>query len=385
MATAAGPLLGGYLIAAASWRLIFLINVPIGAFVLLLSVRHVPESRDPDARRTLDIAGAVLATLALGGATFALIEGPARGLDGAPVSWPCWSSGPCSGVAFFLVERFSPAPMLPLALFRIRQFTVTNAVTFIVYAALGGALFLLPVQLQVVRRLLAARIGGGPAAPDRDHAGVVVAVGSLGHQDRTPPADERRTGGGRGGPGPARTGHHRFLVLSGVLPAVLVFGFGLGFTVAPLTATALGAVSAEHSGLASAVNNDVARIGGLIAVAVLPALAGISGTSYLHPAELSSGFRSAAFLAGGLCASAGSSPPSVSRTRPDDPRTAPRAGNLRAGRRASTAPSTPLRRRLAPCPGGSVRAERSEEERVMTSQFRRCGSAEADRGRMRCR
>ena len=93
--------------------------------------------------------------------------------------------------------------------------------------------------------------------------------------------------------------------LSGVLPAVLVFGFGLAITVAPLTATALGAVPDEHSGLASAVNNDVARIGGLIAVAVLPALAGISGTSYLHPAQLSNGFRNAVLIAGGLCVVAG--------------------------------------------------------------------------------
>jgi MFS family permease len=93
--------------------------------------------------------------------------------------------------------------------------------------------------------------------------------------------------------------------LSGVLPAVLVFGAGLAITVAPLTATALGAVPDEHSGLASAVNNDVARIGSLFAVAVLPALAGISGTSYLHPAELSAGFRDAVLIAAVLCVAGG--------------------------------------------------------------------------------
>ncbi len=304
VATAAGPLLGGYLIAAASWRLIFVINVPIGAIVLLLSVRHVPESRDPDARGRLDIAGAVLVTLALAGTTFALIEGPARGWTAAPVV-AMVVVGAGSGVAFFFVERFSPAPMLPLALFRIRQFTVTNAVTFIVYAALGGALFLLPLQLQVSDHY--SPLESGVALLPLTVIMLVLSSRSGRLATKIGPRLQMSVGPVVVGVGLALLGRITTdsSYLSGVLPAVLVFGFGLGFTVAPLTATALGAVSAEHSGLASAVNNDVARIGSLIAVAVLPALAGISGTSYLHPAELSSGFRSAAFLAGGLCALGG--------------------------------------------------------------------------------
>ncbi|MGH7732924.1 MAG: DHA2 family efflux MFS transporter permease subunit, partial [Gemmatimonadales bacterium] len=149
VATAAGPLLGGYLITAASWRWIFLINVPMGAFVLLLSARHVPESRDPSAGRHIDVRGAVLATVALAGATYGLIEGPTRGWTDAPVVITL-TIGVVGAVSFVRAERTSKAPMLPRELFQVRQFTVTNVVTFIVYAALGGALFLLPVELQVV-------------------------------------------------------------------------------------------------------------------------------------------------------------------------------------------------------------------------------------------
>jgi EmrB/QacA subfamily drug resistance transporter len=304
VATAAGPLLGGYLIAAASWHWIFLINVPIGAFVLLLSVRHVPESHDPGANRHIDVAGAVLATVALAGTTYGLIEGPTRGWSD-PSVLAMLGIGVVGAVAFLLVERTSPAPMLPLGVFRVRQFTVTNAVTFVVYAALGGTLFLLPVQLQVadgytplesgvallpltlVMLLLSARSGRlasriGPRL-QMSVGPIVVGAGlALLTRATTDPS-----------------------YVSGVLPAVLVFGLGLAITVAPLTATALGAVPDEHAGLASAVNNDVARVGSLIAVAVLPALAGISGSSYLHPAELSAGFRTAALIAAALCVAGG--------------------------------------------------------------------------------
>jgi EmrB/QacA subfamily drug resistance transporter len=304
VATAAGPLLGGYLIVAASWRWIFLINVPIGVLVLLVSVRHVPESRDPTATKRVDVAGAVLATLSLAGVTYGLIAGPARGWSDALVVLTL-VLGTVAGVAFVLVERASPSPMLPLAVFRLRQFTVTNAVTFIVYAALGGALFLLPVELQVVdyytplesgvallpltivMLLLSARSGRlaskiGPRL-QMSVGPVVVGIG-LGLLARTTTDSS---------------------YASGVLPAVLVFGLGLAVTVAPLTATALGAVPAEHAGLASALNNDVARLGSLLAVAVLPALAGITGTSYLHPAEFSRGFRTAVVAAGAMCIGGG--------------------------------------------------------------------------------
>ena len=149
VATATGPLVGGYLIAAASWRWIFVINVPVGVLVLALSVRHVPESRDPGAPRRVDLLGGALAVVALGGITFGIIEGPARGWADAIVV-AMLAVGVLGAAGFVAVERSSPAPMMPLGIFGVRQFTATNVVTFLVYAALGGTLFLLPVELQVV-------------------------------------------------------------------------------------------------------------------------------------------------------------------------------------------------------------------------------------------
>ncbi len=304
VATAAGPLIGGYLIVAASWRWIFLINVPVGVLVLLISVRHVPESRDPTAPRRVDVAGAVLATLSLTGVTYGLIAGPARGWTD-PVVVLTLVLGVVAGIAFVFVERASSAPMLPFAVFRSRQFTVTNAVTFIVYAALGGALFLLPVELQVVDHY--TPLESGVALMPLTIVMLLLSARSGRLASKIGPRLQMSVGPVVVGIGLAllaRTTTDSSYA-SGALPAVLVFGLGLAVTVAPLTATALGAVPAEHAGLASAVNNDVARLGSLVAVAVLPALAGITGTSYLHPAEFSDGFRTAVVIAGAMCVAGG--------------------------------------------------------------------------------
>ena len=195
--------------------------------------------------------------------------------------------------------------MLPLGVFKSRQFTAANAVTFVIYAALGGLLFLVPVVLQVVHgyspieagvsllpvtfiMLFLSRRSGALAARIGPRlqmsVGPLVIAASLLLFTRI---------GGSGD------------YLTAVLPAVLLFGLGVAIMVAPLTATALAAAPADHAGIASAVNNDVARAGGLIAVAVLPALAGITGDSYLHPAELAHGFKTAAIIAAVFCAAGG--------------------------------------------------------------------------------
>ncbi len=304
VAAAAGPLLGGYLIAVASWRWIFLINVPIGVVVMLLSARHVPESRDPTLGRHIDVTGAALATVALGGVTYGLIEGPGSGWS-SPAVLAMLSIGAGAAGAFLVVEHRSRAPMLPLGVFRRRQFTVTNGVTFIVYAALGGALFLLPVELQVVDHY--TPLESGVALLPLTVVMLVLSARSGRLASRIGPRLQMSVGPvviGAGLALSARTSVDPSYV-TGVLPAVLVFGLGLAITVAPLTATALAAVPEEHSGLASAVNNDVARVGSLIAVAVLPALAGIQGTSYLHPTALSHGFRRAVLIAAVLCVAGG--------------------------------------------------------------------------------
>jgi len=300
VATAAGPLLGGYLIAAASWRWIFLINVPVGAAVLLMSARRLPESHDPSATGRIDVLGAALATASLGAITFALIEGPSRGWSSTSVVGAL-VAGACGAIALVVVEHRSSNPMLALGLFANRQFTVTNAVTFVVYAGLGGVLFLLPVVLQVVDHysplesgvallpmtlvMLAFSARSGRIAASigprlQMGAGPVVVGAGLALLARAPGASS---------------------YLTGVLPAVLVIAVGLATTVAPLTATALNSVPETHAGMASAVNNDVARIGTLIAVAVLPALGGITGLSYLHPQTLAHGFEKAVLIAGSWC------------------------------------------------------------------------------------
>jgi len=304
VATALGPLLGGYLIAAASWRWIFLINLPLGAAVLAVSARHVPESRAEAEDSRVDYAGAVLGTVALSGLIYGLIEGPTRGWA-APQVLVALAVGIAAGIGLFAVERAATSPMLPTGLFRVRQFTVTNVVTLLVYAALGGVLFLLPVQLQVVD-------GYTPLGAGLSLLPVTVVMLAL----------SARSGrlAGRIGPrlqmsvGPVVVGAGLALLarassqpsyFEGVFPAVLVLGLGLAVTVAPLTITALGSVPEAHAGIASAVNNDVARIGGLVAVALLPALSGMSQTSYLHPAQLAGSFRSAVLIAGGWCVVAG--------------------------------------------------------------------------------
>jgi EmrB/QacA subfamily drug resistance transporter len=300
VATAAGPLLGGYLVTAASWRFVFVINVPLGAVVLLLSIRHVPESRDPSAHGGVDVAGAVIATIALAGLTYAFIQGATKGWSD-PLVLATLAVGVAGSIAFVRVEQVSPAPMLPLSVFKRRQFTVTNLVTFIVYAALGGALFLLPVELQVVNHY--SPLESGVALLPVTVVMLALSASSGRLASRIGPRLQMSIGPVVVGGGLAlllrTTSDSSYL--SGVAPAVIVFGLGLATTVAPLTITALAAVSDEHAGLASAVNNDVARVGSLIAVAVLPPLAGITGASYLHPSELAHAFRTAVLIAGALC------------------------------------------------------------------------------------
>jgi EmrB/QacA subfamily drug resistance transporter len=304
VAVAAGPFVGGWLIQAVSWRLIFVINLPLALVVLWIAGRHVPESRDPGAAQRLDLAGTALAALGLAGVIWGLIQGPVDGW-GSPSVLGALAGGAAALIGFVVVEARSPHPLVPLELFSSRLFSAANVVTFVVYAALGGTFFLLPIQLQttlglsplesgaalipitVLMLLLSPRAGRltariGPRVPMT--VGPLLAAVGVGLLARV-------------GPGGS--------YLSEVLPALLVFGLGLSLTVAPLTATVLQAASEEHAGVASAVNNDVARIAGLVAVAGLPVIAGISGTDYADPQALTDGFRIAVMVCAGLCAAGG--------------------------------------------------------------------------------
>jgi EmrB/QacA subfamily drug resistance transporter len=272
VASAVGPFLGGWLIDSVSWRLAFLINVPFAAAVVVAS-RHVPETRDVDSGEHLDFWGAITASVGLGLASYGLIE--QRG--------PFTIAGLAVLVAFVVVEARSPAPMLPVSLFRSAQFSGANATTLAVYAALGGAFFLLVLELQLVlgysaleagsallpvtllMLTLSARAGAlaqriGPRLP-MSIGPLIVAAGLLLWSR-------------------VDTGSSYVAV---VLPGAVVFGLGLALTVAPLTATIMAGADEHHLGAASGVNNAVSRLAGLLAVAVLPALVG------LHPGAGSAG------------------------------------------------------------------------------------------------
>jgi len=309
VATAFGPFLGGWLIGAVSWRLVFFINLPVAAAVVAMTARHVPESRAPGPRQPLDMAGAATISLALAGLTYGLIAASAGGWASPAVVTSLLAGAALLG-AFCVIEVRGPHPMLPLTIFRTRQFSAANAVTFVVYGALGGALFLVPVVLQEVSGY--SPLTAGIAMLPLTAIMLALSARSAALSARIGPRLQMTAG-----PLVIAAGMALFARVHGsgdyltqVLPAVLVLGLGLATIVAPLTATALSAAPAGHSGIASAVNNDVARTASLIAVAVLPALAGITGDAYLHPATLTRGFHTAVLIgaaaaaAGGLLAAA---------------------------------------------------------------------------------
>jgi EmrB/QacA subfamily drug resistance transporter len=304
LATAIGPFLGGWLIEAASWRLVFFINLPLAIVVNAIAVRHVPESRDETVSGRLDWPGAALITLGLVGATFGLIQAGSAGWTSPSVLVALVGGALCFGL-FLVVESRRAHPMLPLSIFRSAQFSAANAVTFVVYGALAGGLFLLPVELQVVAGY--SPIASGAALLPVTFIMLLLSARSGALSTRIGPRLQMSVG-----PLVVALGMALFTLigpsgsyLSTVLPGVLVFGLGLAITVAPLTSTVLAAAPAEHAGMASAVNNDVARTAGLIAVAVLPVAAGITGEAYLDPILLDRGFTTAVLIAAALCAMGG--------------------------------------------------------------------------------
>jgi EmrB/QacA subfamily drug resistance transporter len=303
VATALGPFVGGWLISAFSWRWVFFINLPLAVAVVLITTRYVPESRDTAHSGPIDLPGALLVTLGLAGVTFGLIASADRGWT-APVVRAALLAGAAALAAFVAVEARRRDPMLPLELFANRQFTATNAVTFVVYGALGGALFLLPVQLQQVCGY--SPLASGVALLPVTALMLLLSATSGRVATRIGPRLQMTIGPLLVGAGlllftRIRTGDY----LAEVAPGVGLLGLGLATTVAPLTSTALDAAPADRAGLASAVNNAVARAAGLVAVAVLPSLAGITGSGYRQPAVFAAGFRTAMLISAVVCATGG--------------------------------------------------------------------------------
>ncbi|WP_280697084.1 DHA2 family efflux MFS transporter permease subunit [Kitasatospora sp. GP82] len=299
VSAAVGPFLGGWLVDGPGWRWIFLLNVPLAVIVTLVTLRHVPESRDESASGRFDVRGAVLAALALGGVTYALTEG-GRGLSAI-----AGVLGLLLGAAFVVAERRHPDPMLPLELFSSRLFTAVNLVTLCVYGAFSGIFLLLMVQLQTVAGF-APLLAGIALLPT-----TLLMLAFSGQAGKL---------GRRIGPrlplfiGPVLCAAGVLLMLrigpgasywTDVLPAVVVLGAGMTTLVAPLTATVLAAVEVRRAGIASGVNNAAARAAGLIAVAALPALSGLSGEAYRVPSQVDSAFRTAMLICAGLLTSGG--------------------------------------------------------------------------------
>ena len=303
VAAAIGPFLGGWLVDTGSWRLIFLINVPLAVAVIVVAVLYVPETRDPASVAGIDIQGAVLTAVGLAGVTWALIDIGEHGASGASLSDGAGGFAALAG--FIAVERRGRHPMLPLDIFRSRQFTAANLVTFVVYAALSITFFLLVVDLQLVLGYSSLQAGLATVPITALMLLLSARAGLL--ADRIGPRLPMTLG---------PLGMAAGLVMLGriqaessypvtILPAVVVFGLGLSLTVAPLTATVLAAVDARYAGIASGVNNAISRGAGLIAVAVVPGLAGLTGDAYRDAALFGSGFRTAMLISAALAAAGG--------------------------------------------------------------------------------
>jgi EmrB/QacA subfamily drug resistance transporter len=279
-AIAIGPPVGGLLVDAISWRVIFFMNIPLVLVCLWLIAKAVPHFPGDPSRR-VDLLGAVLCTLALGGPVFALIDEPRHGF-GDPIVLIPLVGGLVMGALFVLYEaRLARDPMLPLDLFRSRNFAVGNAATLTIYAGLGAATFFVAIFLQQVAGYNALE-GGLALTP------ITVMLVTLSRRwGRLATRYGPRLFMG-GGPIVAGAGLALFArvdasgdFLTGVLPASVIFGLGMSMTIAPLTATVLGAVDQRHAGIASGVNNAVARIAGLLAIAVVGAVVAASFSSAL--------------------------------------------------------------------------------------------------------
>ena len=296
VAGAIGPLVGGYLTDAVSWRAIFLINLPLGAFVVVAAVLHVPETRDATRAGGLDLPGAALAMLAIGGVCFALIQ--ASG-GFTPVVIAAFAVGLVAAGTFVAVERRARHPMLPLELFRSRQFASATVLALVTYAALGGVIFLFVAFLQTTLGYTALQAGAATLPITILLLTLSTPSGAI--AQRIGPRIPLTVGAVLAGAGlllmaQIHPGDGYFLA---VLPSLVVFGVGLAALITPITATVLASVDTQHSGIASAVNNALSRLGQLIAVAALPLAAGLSGSAFEDPAAMAAGFPVAMTVAAG--------------------------------------------------------------------------------------
>ncbi|MEH3033573.1 MAG: MFS transporter [Aeromicrobium erythreum] len=308
--TAVGPLAGGWLVGVAGWRSVFWLNVPLVLAIVWIALRHVPESRGEQARP--DVVGGVLTVATLVLLTYGLVD----------EAWRAVAAGVVVLAAMVVHQRAARHPLVPMDLFADRVFSAANLSTFAIYAALSGSMFLLVLQLQyvagyspleaglatlpatVLMLLFSGRAGAwgdrvGPRLPLT--LGPLVAAGGLVLYLRIGPDASPWTD---------------------VLPGAFVFGIGLTMLVAPLTSAVLAAVPDREAGIASGVNNAVARTAGLLAVAAIPPLAGISGSDFASPNVFGPGFRAGTWMCVGLLVVAAATAAVLLRPADDDRATA---------------------------------------------------------------
>jgi EmrB/QacA subfamily drug resistance transporter len=304
VSTALGPLVGGWVVDAISWRWVFAAVIPFALLAAALTWHHTVDDANRSGSPRLDYIGAALITIGMAALIAALVEGPRVGF-GRPLVLAGLVGGAALLVIFLFVERRSPNPLLPLEIFHSKEFSGANLATLLIYAALSGLLFLLMLELQnavgytalaagasllpvnVLMLVLSPRVG---RLADRIGARIPMTVGAL----------------------VAAAGMLLFMrvqpgarYLTSVLPAAVVFGLGLSLLVAPLTATVLGALDESRKGLASGVNNAVARLAGLLAAATLPLAAGLAGSEAAAGEALTRAFSRGMVICAVLCALGG--------------------------------------------------------------------------------
>ena len=296
---AVGPFLGGLLVDHGGWRDVFFINVPVVVVTAVLGWRSLPRLAGSGRLADVDLPGAALCTIGLGAAVWALIEGPRPGASAIAVATALVAAGACLA-GFVVVELRRSRPMLPLDLFRHRDFAIANAMTLAVYGALGGALFLVVLELQDVMGYSALAAGASMAPAVLMLLVLSPLMGRL--VTTTGPRPLM-------GLGPIVAGFGMLLYtriapgatyVTDVLPGAVIFGLGMSIVVAPLTTTVMSSVPQAHAGVASGVNNAVARLAGLIAVAALPLASGLGGVTP-EGSAFTDGFHRAMVISAVLC------------------------------------------------------------------------------------
>ena len=301
LGTTVGPYAGGWLVDHASWRYVFLLNLPL-ILLGLLALRRVPESGKSGSRLALDVSGALLAAVGLGGVIYALTDGSISGWLSAPVVITAAVGLACLA-ALVPVERRVRAPMLRLSLFASRQFTAINATTVLFYGGLSAAGYLLVIELQL--QLGYSAVQAGAVLIPQAALFLVISPLSGGLVARVGPRRLMVAG--------ILTVAAAFLWLSGahagasyalaILPAAILWGVGVGLAVTPLTAAVLAAVDDRDLGEASAINDAASRLGAVVAIAIVPALIGVGGGATLANA-LADGYQPAMIAIGGMCVAA---------------------------------------------------------------------------------